>query len=194
MEPGRSNEGVERPGAAAAAVFAVGRMTGFLLLTLPALAVLAALALLPQYTQMRQAQWELDCAQANVASLKALRDANERLLAEAPESETLTKRLLLADTAMLPRNEVFTDIGVAGTLPPSLVVPAPTRLPPAPDDWLLRLAQRLGDTGTKRGLFLIAIGAIVTAMFLFSSPSKYKRKAADGPAAETPAPPPAASA
>jgi hypothetical protein len=173
MEPGRNEPSLEQQGPLSV-LLSFGRLVGFAALVTPALLAIAAVVLLPAYAQMQQAQYERACEQALTTEMLALRAANERVLAEGPDSRTLTKRYMLTQTALAPKDERVIPTGAATPLPPSIVTPALQPRPQPPQGWVQHYAAKVEDPPTRRGILLLALGAIVTAMFLFSPPDKYR--------------------
>ena len=154
----------------------VGRLVGFLVLVVPALAAMAAIVLAPAYTKMLAARYEADCAKADLADMQALKAAYDKLLAEAPESEVFTKRLMQMQTSRVPRDTIVSTTGPGGVMPPGFVVPprSPRPVAPSADNLTVRIAQKVQDTPTRRGLFLLSIGAMIGGVFIFASPTKYR--------------------
>jgi len=175
-QPGKSSDVAFHADGALRTLTALGRMVGFCLLVVPALATIGAIVLLPAYAGLAQAQHERRCEQADIADMRALNGVYDRMLSEGPESESFTKRLMLTQTSRVPENEIVINTGVRPGPPPGVVAPKRTSRPPAPDDWAIRLAGRIQDDRTRRGLLFVSIGAIVAAMFLFSAPDKYRYK------------------
>jgi len=158
------------------ALFAAGRMVGFLLLALPALAVLAGVVLLPAYVRLANAQYELECKKARIADAEWLVAANDRLIKDLPEDEVLTKRLAMNSLGMLPEDEtVIRDPNSAPAAPPGVIQPRAHPRPDPPSNWLTQMAQRFENPAKRRGVLLIAACAMLAAMFFFSPPEKYNK-------------------
>jgi len=171
MVPGRSSKTANaprRPGKAAAQTVCFAILAG------GALAVLAAVVLLPAYARLSGARYELGCLKANLADAEALIAANQRLIEALPEDEILTKRLAMSQLGLWPVDEVIVIDPVAAG-PPALIRPTRHARPAPPAGRLTSLAGRLERLPARRGLFGLAAGAILAAMFLFA-PSEKRRK------------------
>lgn len=158
-------------------LFAAGRMIGFVALAGLGMAIVAALVLLPGYVRMQTALYERDCERIASAELEATAGANARLIADLPSNPVLTKRLAMSQGDLLPDNEVIVSKGQPTHPPPDVVVPARYARPAPPDGWAFAAAVKLQNPPTRRGLMLLAAGALLVAMFLFAPPEKYARRA-----------------
>ncbi len=49
-------------------------------------------------------------------------------------------------------------------------------LPPAPDDWIMRLEPKMTNPRIRLGLALLAIGGLMGAIFIFALPNTKPRK------------------
>ena len=155
-------------------LFAFGRFVGFLLLAVPALAIVAAVVLLPAYQSMKAMEYQRDRTRAVIATYRDRIKATRRVIEEAPADEQLTLQVRMAQERLLPPNEVVVVDPKAPPMPPPGSVTGPVRpMPPPPSDALLSMAQKIQSPATKRGLFLLAAAAMLAAMFLFSPPEKY---------------------
>jgi hypothetical protein len=163
-------------GAPDGVLFAAGRLVGFAVLTGLAMATVAALVLLPAYAQMRIACYERDCDRVTVAELQATAAANARLIADLPTNPVLTKRLAMSQGDLLPDNEVIVPRARPGRPPPDVIVPVRYARPAPPAGWMIRAAGKVANPPTRRGLLLLATGALLVALFLFAPPQKYARK------------------
>ena len=174
MAPGERSSPQDDPREAWSFLFGFGRFVGFLLLAMPALAILAALVLLPAYQQKCAKGYELARLRTDNAAFKEYIDSTERMIRGAPEDEVLTMRLRIAQERLLPRNDVvLVDSNAPPAPPPGVIVPPARTYPPPPSNLLLSMAAKLQDANTRRGLFLLSAMAMMAAMFLFASPEKY---------------------
>jgi hypothetical protein len=148
-------------------------MIGFVTLAGLALAILAALVLLPAYARTRYAAYERDCDKVATAELEATVAANARLIADLPSSPVLTKRLAMSQGNLIPDNEVIVPEGRAVRPPPDVVMPVRYPYPPPPDGWAITAAAKLQNPPTRRGLLLLAVGSLLVATFLFAPPEHY---------------------
>ena len=83
-----------------------GRLVGFICLAAPAMAIIAAVVLLPAYTRLEQAKYERAQLSAAVAEAEALVEANERLIAAMADDPVLTARIAISQGQMAPAGEV----------------------------------------------------------------------------------------
>ena len=146
-----------------------GRAAGLLMVAGPAVAILAGLVLLPSYASLAQAEYELGCLRATVADAKAQVQANERLIAALPVDQVLTKRLAENQLPCRPQHEVIVPVAPQKR-PPDLVQPQPRRRPARPPRWVMTAARKMQNPPIRRGLLLLAIGALITAVYLFTPP------------------------
>ncbi len=142
-------------------------------LTAIAMARVAALVLLPAYARMQIALYERDCDRVAVVELAATAAANTRLIADLPTNPVLTKRLALSQGDLLPNNEVIVFKGQPDHHPPDVIIPVRYVRPAPPEGWLIRAAAKAQNPPTRRGLLLLATGALLVALFLFAPPEKY---------------------
>ncbi|MBL7133050.1 MAG: hypothetical protein ISS78_03040 [Phycisphaerae bacterium] len=154
---------------------AVGRVIGFLMIAGPAMAILAGVVLLPSYVALAQAEYDEACAQASVADAKAQIQANERLIAALPTDPVLTKRLAENQLPCRPQHEVIIP-GAPQKRPPDLVLPRRAQRPSRPPRWLMTAAGKMSNPPTRRGLLLLALGALITAVYLFAPPQWPSRR------------------
>lgn len=148
-----------------------GRFLGFLLFAGPAMLIVAGLVLLPAYKHHAQTQYGLACLQNKLDEAKQFIDGNKRLIRDLPNDEVLNIRLIMSQSSLTPINETVVYDPDMATRPPTMVNPAKLPAPPPPQGKLITLANRLENPNTKRGMVLVAVGAMLAALFLFS-PSK----------------------
>ncbi|MCJ7545050.1 MAG: hypothetical protein MUP47_10915 [Phycisphaerae bacterium] len=154
-------------------LFAAGRMVGFVTLVGLAMATVAALVWLPAYARMRLAVYERDCDRVTVAELQATASANARLIADLPTNPVLTKRLAMSQGDLLPDNEVIVFKNKPLRAPPDVIIPVRYPRPAPPEGWAIQTAAKVQNLPTRRGLLLLATGALLVALFLFAPPEKY---------------------
>ena len=175
LQRGREAEGTEPP-PTLGFLYATGRMVGFLMLTVPAMLVVAAVVLIPEYSRLRAAQYEHDLEATTNADLQTAIDAHDRLNSGLQEDDTLIKRFAMSELNLQPRNEYVSAGGVASARPVGTITPYRHPRPATPPGWLVSLSAKLEDPPKRRGLLLVATGALLGAMFLFSPPEKYGRR------------------
>jgi len=163
----------------AAALASLGRFVSFAMLAGAALALVAAVALLPAYQRLAWAQYERDCLAAKNADDAALILANERLIAAAPDDPVLTKRLAMRQFGVVPRSEVIilVDVGPA-PFGRRLTAVAPHPRPPRPGGWMIYAAGRVRDPTTRTILLLLAVALFLAAVILSDLPQTKRTPAA----------------
>jgi hypothetical protein len=158
---------------------AVCRLVGFLLLALPAVGILAALVLLPEYAAWKNDVYQRDLVAAETADLESLKEAQERLVQAAYDDPVFIKRLAMWNLNLLPANEQVLDSLLPPAPPPGRVTIVPHPRPAPPDDPFLRAAAKVSlppdatspeyqeRAGTRRGLFVVSAGLLLFAVLLF---------------------------
>lgn len=155
------------PSAGDSFIGALARLTGFITLAGMAVAILAGVVLLPAYARVENAKYERDCVLAYNQDARTLIRINDRLIQHLPDDDILTLRLLNSQQALLSGGEVRIPAADGPARPPDMVEP-PRSAPPVPtDNAFTRAAARIVNPRTRRGLLLMAAGAIATAMLLF---------------------------
>ena len=91
-------------------------------------------------------------------------------------NKTLAAQLFEEFRDLLPNNEVIVFRGQPLRPPPDVVVPVRLPRPTPPSGWMIAAATKLQKPPTRRGLGLLATGALVAAMFLFAPPETYTRR------------------
>ncbi len=162
----------------ASVLFAVGRLVGFALTAGLAVGLVGAVVLLPAYARVAQARYEQGVQEAQTADLNGLVEAQARMIRDLPRDAVLTSRLKMSQEAAKPDSGavVYSLPTVGPGKPPDLVWVDRAPRPDPPPAWLVHVAGRFRRTETRRGLLLVACGALVVAMFLFSAPDKYRRR------------------
>ena len=155
---------------------AVGRVLGFLMVAGSGMGILAGVVLLPPYASLAQAEYELGCMRASVADAESQIRANDRLIASLPTDPVLTKRLAESQLRSSPQHEVIIPAASIQKNPPDLIVPQRSERPSPPPKWLMRAARRLSNPPTRRGLLLLALGALITGVYLFIPPQWPSRR------------------
>ncbi len=155
---------------------AVGRVLGFLMVAGSGMGLLACVVLLPPYASLAQAEYDLRCRRASVDDAEAHIQANDRLIASLPTNQVLTKRLAESQLPVTPQHEVIIPAASIQKRPPDLIVPQRCQRPSPPPKWLMRAARRLSKPPTRRGLLLLALGALITAVYLFTPPQWPSKK------------------
>ena len=171
MEPGPRDSADVR---SAGLLDAAGRSIGFLFFAAPAMAILAALVLLPAYKKYAVQQYVLECKRVEVTEADQCIAANERLELAAKNDPLYISRLMMSQSTLMPANEVVVEDPENSSKPPLMIAPDPLPRPDPPNNALLQYAAKLEGPKTKRGLLLIAVGGVMAGLFLFSPPSTAK--------------------
>ena len=145
-----------------------GRVTGFLLLAVPSMAVLAAMVLLPAYRNLQQQRYELARLEVVKQEKEDLANTRDRLIHRLPNDESLTLQLVIAQTNLTPADaEVVADPSKPPRNPLRITIPR-RPLPPPPDDRWLALGHTIEQPQIRAGLALIAAAGLIGSLFMFS--------------------------
>ncbi len=160
----------------------LGRQIGFLVLAVPAIALVAGVVLLPEYAAWKDDVYKRDMAAAQTADLQAIRDATERMLTAAYDDVVFIKRLAMFNCNLLPSDAKVLDSHLPEGPPPGVVLGQPHPRPAEPNDAFLRAAAKVAPNDprtapTRRGLLLVAAGLLLFAVLLFG-PGARRRPAA----------------
>ncbi|HUS47003.1 MAG TPA: hypothetical protein VM098_02700 [Phycisphaerae bacterium] len=167
-----------RPARPTGLLFAVGRLVGFSLFAGLATTIFAGIILLPPYASYVQARYERDCLAAEVADLAALVATKDRFIAAMPHDRVFAKTLMMSHARITPPDEVVLTDPKAQPVAPSESVYAKRHPRPAqPEGPLLQMAGKIERPAVRRGLCVLAALSLAMALFLFSSPKKYRRRA-----------------
>ena len=143
---------------------AVSRAAGCALLVVPAVVIFVAMIWLPPYARLVQTRYLRDCKRADIADhrrqMNALANFNVKYSAG---DEVLVKRLAMSHAGLWPDNEI---IPAGFRRPQPLITIEPSLRPTQPNPWLMQAARRMGNPRTRRGLMLLAMGAIGSAWLL----------------------------
>lgn len=160
-------------------LMAFGRLLGFLVLAAPAIVILAGVILLPVYERLCNTRYEYEKLKAQVADAEKRVRSNDLLIEGLASDPVMTKRTAMNATPLVPHEEVVVH---DPTLPRSTpgVIEIPRTPPPQPPNSILyRLGVRLEKPATRRGLFLLAAGAMLVALFIFAPPQQRKEDVQD---------------
>jgi hypothetical protein len=163
---------------------AIVKQAGFLLLALPAMAIVAALVLLPEYAAWKNDVYQRDLAAAQAADMEDLRDAQERTAQALIDDPAFVKRLAMWSLNLLPAGEQVLPSNLPDAPPPGQVILPPHPRPAQPDDAFLRIAAKVAlpqdanspqykeRAATRRGLFIVSAGLLLFAVLLFGPAPK----------------------
>ncbi len=149
------------------------RRSAFLGLAGLAMAILAAVVLLPDYARLRRLQHQRRWQELRVQEARASVAGMDRLLADLPTDEVLTKRLAWSKLGMMPSNEAW-PIETRLSAPPAPGTLSPVRYPepPAPNRLWNSLARQLQRPAYHHSLLLLAGGMLISAFLLFAPPRR----------------------
>jgi hypothetical protein len=160
--------------------FAAGRLIGFICLTGLATASLAAVVLLPAHARLAQANYERDCLAAQCGEAESFIKGYDRMLAEAAAAdggnEVFYQRLAMSLGMSSPKDVLVRTPEGPPSPRPGMVSAVHLPRPDPPSGWMIAEAQKLENPSRRRGLLLLAAGAMLTAVFLFAPPEKYLRR------------------
>jgi len=182
MERGKKDDAGRQWPLPIRAMFTTGRMVGFMVLAVPAIVIFAVVVLIPQSARLQSAVYERNLERADKADLAALRDAYGRLNLALLEDETLVKRVAMSELNLQPKDEYVCFNPDVAANPVGTITMRPAPRPATPGGWITVLANRLEDPAKRRGLLLLAAGALLAALFVFSAPEKYRGKKPANPA------------
>jgi len=131
---------------------AIGRGFGFFILAGLAMAIIAALVLMPAWAVAVRAE------HATADALPKNEDAKHTIALRARSVNAI------------PYDHKLTERLARGTVKGDIFHTPEVKSVPKPTGWRLDLADKLAQTKTRRGLFLVACVALAGAMFLFSPP------------------------
>jgi hypothetical protein len=163
---------------------ATAKAVGFLLLAAPAIVIVAALIVLPEYAAWQNDVYQRDLAAAQTADLESLKDAQERMVRAAYDDQAFIKRLAMWNLNVLPAGEQILESALPPAPPPGQVTIPPHPRPAPPDDQFLRAAAKVSlpsdpaspeykeRAATRRGLFAVAVGLLLFAILLFGPGAK----------------------
>ena len=132
---------------------AIGRGFGFFILAGLAMVIIAALVLMPAWAQAVRAEHAVADAMPKNEDAKHTIALRARSINAIPYDHKLTERL------------------AKGTVKGDIFHTPEVKSVPEPTGWRLDLADKLAQTKTRRGLFMIACVALAGAMFLFAPPA-----------------------
>ena len=178
LQPGTRDSDTDRPESLASVMT---RGVGFLLLAGLALAVIAAVVLMPAYAGLNQVIVENERIAAANTYYRKHADARDQLIKDVANDRILAKRVAMQRFGSLPRTEYV----VPGTEDPrapqagEVAVPPPPKPQPA-ENWMTATAAKLSHPTTRTVLLLAASASLAVAVF-FTGASRRKRKALSAP-------------
>lgn len=147
---------------------ATGRLVGFVLISGTAVAILAAVVLLPRYAQLKRLEYRVGCKRAETAELRQLVGDQEHVIAAACSDPVLIRRLAINQCDMWPADAAVMPAPSGPVAPPHAIAPEPVARPRPPATWLLSAAARLQRPAHRRGLLLIAAALMGLAVLVFA--------------------------
>jgi hypothetical protein len=167
---------VPNPAATPAATF--GRMVAFLILAIPAVAMLGALVLLPAWISHQNTLYDGEMLKAEIADTQLRIAGNEAGIKAADNDHIYQKRLAISLLGLLPPDEVIVDNPNLPPSTPGVVKLTPHPRPSRPDDWFYQMGVRLQNRRTQLGLAALSFAALAAGIFIFPTPRKYIPKPA----------------
>ncbi|MBN1554248.1 MAG: hypothetical protein JXA11_05850 [Phycisphaerae bacterium] len=130
--------------------------------------IVAAVVWLPSIARVRQLEYQRASQENRLKEAQATIAAMERLIAEAPTDEVLTKRLAWSKLGLLPSNEAWPlHTNVPPPPAPGALSPIHYTDPPPPDAPVDRWAKQVQSPAYRRGLLVLAGSLLIAAMLLF---------------------------
>jgi hypothetical protein len=157
-----------------ARISAGARTISFFLLVATGMAVLLAVVLLPAWAECLQVEYQRDGEKADLADIQELLAAYNRKIRSIETDTQLARRHALGILGLDPGGLAVELVTDTTNLTPGEISVTPSPRPDAPSDWLIAAAQKVEDPPTRRGLLLLAAGAVITAVYLFD-PSGRRR-------------------
>jgi len=155
-------------------------MIAFALVAGMALAILAAIVLLPARQQLRAVRARRDALAAEVQTHERHIAHRERLILASKTHPRLTEDLLIQQRNCRRPGEVVVPTDIPPDPPVAIMLAAKgaaSRPVPGPSPaWLDRLTRRVQHPRTRRGLGLLSGLLLVAAMILFAPPQRLRRK------------------
>jgi hypothetical protein len=167
MESGTRDSPLQTEGPVGAFI----RLVGFATLAGMALAILAGVVLLPAYAGLQQTRYQQACLAVRTEEARRTIRAYDRLIEAADKDPVLLQRLARSHLGAMPQDEYVVLDPDAPAASPAVVRPVQLPDPAAPDGWLIRMAGRLEDRPFRRGVLVLAVAAMATALFLFGPPA-----------------------
>ena len=142
---------------------------GFATFSLAAVALLAAVVLLPAYADLRDARHQRELLACRNADLQAQYDAGELVIEAAQTDPTFLTRLAISQGEFVPVGQQIIHMPQdSSAVRPDVISPPPTPRPAAPPTWIRHAAGRVSRPDTRRGLLLMAGGLLVVAGLVFT--------------------------
>ena len=136
---------------------------GFIILAGLAMAIVAALVLMPAWASSVRAEYDLAAKRPDIEHGTKIIAARARLINAIPHDPVVNERY------------------IKGTVRQDLIHAPVVEYPPEPSGWMLELADKLAQPKTRRGLFFVACVSLAGGMFLFAPPpfkraSRYRQE------------------
>ena len=142
---------------------------GFATFSLAAVALLAAVVLLPAYADLRDARHQRELSACRNADLQAQYDAGELVIEAAQTDPTFMKRLAISQGEFIPSGQQIVHMPHdSSAVRPDVITPPPAPRPASPPAWIRHASGRVSRPDTRRGLLLMAGGLLVVAGLVFA--------------------------
>jgi len=154
------------------------RYVGFVCLCGVGMGILAAVVLLPPYSEFLEIQHRNKCGALRLKESEGKIAANDRFYDAAGANELITRRLALSTMGLKSDDDIVVKSQPNAATKIASVSLAAIKYPdpPAPDRRIMYLAAKLRQPKTRFGLLMLSGLMIILSLLLFAPPSR-KRKA-----------------
>lgn len=149
-------------------------MTGLLITAGTAMALLAAVVLLPAWYWREQARIQRDELAAKVSTQQAYVEYKQGLVEALKRDPRQNAQLLMRQQHVHLPDEEPVDVPAPADPPVIQMLAARAPKPQPGDPLIMHLAERVIDPATRRGMLLVAGILMVMAMMLFQPPEQRK--------------------
>jgi hypothetical protein len=151
------------------------RGLGVLITAGVAMAILAAVVLLPAWQRRELARVQRDDLARQVRVQRELVQYKQGLMEAVKRDPRQTAQLLIQQQHYHLADEASIPLDAPADPPLAQMLAARAPQTPAPAALVMNLAQRAGDPATRRGMLLVAGVLMVAAMLLFQPPQTKER-------------------
>ena len=140
----------------------------FVSLLVMSVLIFAGVVLLPPYGNLKYAEYQRDFLHSVNTDAEKLIEANHRLLDALDEDQVLAIRLACSQSDFLPFDEIVFPESPLNDRPGPLVTIQNTPRPEKPSGLLMQLSGKLEKANRRRGLMLLAVGALLVGLLLLN--------------------------
>ena len=142
---------------------------GFVTFSLAAVALLAAVVLLPAYATMLDVRHERELRACRNQDMQSQYDAGERVIEAAETDPTFMERLAISQGEFVLANRSVIHLPQdSRSVRPDVVTVEPMERPAGPPAWVRNAAGRVSNPQTRRGLLMMAGGMLLVAGLVFT--------------------------